>query len=300
MDFIRPGIHIEFMKYNRITVSISVVFMVICLISIFFINGLNYGIDFSGGTEIQVAFSKTVETDDVRAALEPLGFVGATIQSMGISSENEFLIRTSTEGDAGYEAAKKIEGALKSTFGAKDVDIRGTNMVGSAVSEDLKRKGFFSLLYAGLGLLIYIWWRFELSFSLGAIAALIHDVIITVGMFSLTGKEIDLTVIAALLTIVGFSLNDTIVIFDRVRENLKKMTGSVGLAAIMDSSVSQTLNRTMLTSLTVFVTILCLFLIGGSVIHNFAFAMIVGVLSGVYSTVFVANPVVLYFSRNKK
>lgn len=300
MELIRPGIHIEFMKYNKITTCISVVFLIICLISIFFVRGLNYGIDFSGGTEIQVAFNKAVKTDDIRAALKPLGFAGATIQSMGISSDNEFLIRTSTEGDVGYQTAKKIEGALKNAFGAKDVDIRGTNMVGSAVSEDLKKKGFFSLLYAGIGLLIYIWWRFEFSFSVGAIAALVHDVIVTVGMFSLTGKEIDLTVIAALLTIVGFSLNDTIVIFDRVRENLKKLTGSVELSTVMDSSVSQTLNRTILTSFTVFVTILCLFLLGGSVIHNFAFAMIAGVISGVYSTVFIANPVVLLFNRIKK
>lgn len=300
MEMIRPGTHIEFMKYSKITIGMSIVFIATCLISIFFVRGLNYGIDFSGGTEIQVAFNKSIKTDDVRSALKPLGLADATIQSMGISSDNEFLIRTPTEGDTGYQVAKKIEDSLKTTFGKDKVDIRGVNMVGSAVSQDLKQKGFLSLLYAGIGLLIYIWWRFELSFSVGAIVALAHDVIATVGMFSLTGKEISLPVIAALLTIVGFSLNDTIVIFDRIRENLKKNTGSVDLPLMLDNAVSQTLSRTIITSLTVFITVVCLFLFGGSVIHDFAFAMIIGVISGTYSTVFIASPVLILFNRKKK
>lgn len=297
MDIIRPGTQIDFMKYNRITIGLSVIFIAVCLISIFFVRGLNYGIDFTGGTEVQAALTKTAKADDVRSALAPLGLSGAVIQSIGIAADNEFLIRVPTEGNTGYVVAQKIEDSLQTAFGKEGVSIRGINMVGSAVSDDLKQKGFLSLLYAGIALLIYVWFRFELSYSVGAITALIHDVIATVGMFSLTGREISLTVIAAFLTIIGFSLNDTIVIFDRVRENLKKGSGTIDLPQILNISLSQTLGRTIITSLTVFITVICLFFFGGSVIHDFAFAMLVGVISGVYSTIFIASPVLLLFRR---
>jgi len=167
------------------------------------------------------------------------------------------------------------------------------NMVGGAVSKELKNKGFMSLLIANGLLLIYIWFRFQFKYSIGAIVALVHDVIVTLGFFAFTGREISLTVIAALLTLIGFSLNDTVVIYDRIRENIKKTSGPYDLGNLISASLSQTLSRTILTSLTVFIVCVCLFLFGGSVIHDFAFAMIVGVISGVYSTVFIASPVVL-------
>ncbi|MDT8272037.1 MAG: protein translocase subunit SecF, partial [Desulfomonilia bacterium] len=167
------------------------------------------------------------------------------------------------------------------------------------VSKDLKEKGILSLLYVGIGILIYIWWRFELRFSMGAILALIHDIVITVGVFSILGKEITLPIIAALLTIIGYSLNDTIVVFDRIRENIKKTTGTFNLAEVMNDSLSQTLNRTILTSLTVFIVVFCLFIMGGSVIHDFAFAMMVGVVIGTYSSIFIASPTLLLFERRK-
>jgi len=192
------------------------------------------------------------------------------------------------------------ENALFQAFGKEKVDIRRAEVVGAAVSKDLKTKGLLSILYACIGLLVYIWIRFELSYSVGAIAALVHDVIITMGLFSLLQKEMSLTIIAALLTIVGYSLNDTIVIFDRIRENIKKQTGSFDLASLMSDSISQTLSRTVLTSLTVFLVALCLFLLGGNVIHDFAFAMLVGVVVGTYSSMYIASPIVLLFSRVKK
>lgn len=300
MDIIRPGTQIDFMKYNRITIGLSVVFIAVCLVSLIFVKGINYGIDFTGGTEVQAAFNKAVMTDDVRSALDPLGLADAVIQSIGIAGSNEFLIRVPNEGKSGYVVAQKIENTLKSAFGKEGVSIRGVNMVGSAVSADLKQKGFFSMVYAGIALLIYIWFRFELSYSFGAILALLHDVIAVVGLFSITGKEMSLTVIAAVLTIIGFSLNDTIVIFDRIRENLKKGSGPMDYTQLLNSSLSQTLSRTIITSLTVFITVVCLFFFGGSVIHDFAFAMLVGVISGAYSTVFIATPVLLLFNRDKK
>ncbi|OPZ25281.1 MAG: preprotein translocase subunit SecF [Deltaproteobacteria bacterium ADurb.BinA179] len=180
------------------------------------------------------------------------------------------------------------------------MDIRRVDVVGAAVSQDLKQKGFLSLFYAGIGLLIYIWWRFKISYSVAAILALTHDVIITVGMFSITGREISLPVIAAFLTVIGYSLNDTIIIFDRIRENIKKATGPFDYPSLLDSSISQTLSRTLITSSTTLFVVLALFLFGGSVINNFAFAIMVGLIVGTYSSIFIASPILLLFSRMKK
>ncbi len=299
MDIIRPGTQIDFMKYRKVAFALSAALIVISLAAVF-VRGLNYGIDFTGGTEIQVAFSKTVKTDEVRSAIGPVGLANATIQSIGEDGDNEFLIRTPTEGDTGDETVQQIEGALRDTFGEETVDIRRVDMVGAAVSQDLKQKGFLSLFYAGIGILIYIWWRFQLGYSVGAILALAHDVIITVGVFAIAGREISLPVIAALLAIVGYSLNDTIVVYDRIRENIKKAAGSFDFSSLLDSSISQTLSRTLITSTTTFVVVLALFLFGGSVINNFAFAIMVGLIVGTYSSIFIASPILLFFRREKK
>ena len=299
MDIIRPGTQIDFMKYRKAAFALSAVLIVISLVAVF-VRGLNYGIDFTGGTEIQVAFSETVKTDEVRSAIGPIGLANATIQSIGEDGDNEFLIRTPTEGDSGDDTVQQIEGALRDTFGEEKVDIRRVDMVGAAVSQDLKQKGFLSLFYAGIGILIYIWWRFQIGYSVGAILALAHDVIITVGVFAIAGREISLPVIAALLAIVGYSLNDTIVVYDRLRENIKKAAGSFDLSPLLDSSISQTLSRTLITSTTTFVVVLALFLFGGTVINNFAFAIMVGLIVGTYSSIFVASPILLFFRREKK
>ena len=300
MELIRPGTQIQFMKIKNIAFALSFALIVLSLISIFFLKGINYGIDFAGGTEVQVAFTDPVKTGDVRDAMDPIGMKNSVIQMIGSPEDHEFLIRTPMMNEASDDVSQKIEGALGTAFGNEKVDIRRVEMVGSAVSKDLKQKGFLSLFYAGIGILIYIWWRFELKFSFGAILALIHDVVITVGIFSIMGKEISLPVVAALLTIVGYSLNDTIVVFDRIRENLKKASGSFDFASLLDNSISQTLSRTLLTSLTTFIVVLCLYLLGGSVIHNFAFAMMVGVVVGTYSSIFIASPTLLLLGRGKK
>ena len=223
----------------------------------------------------------------------------ARIQSVEDAETAEFLIRTAASSEGNEDVGLSVKGALETAFGADTVEIRRVEMVGGEVSKDLKQKGFLSLFYAGLGILIYIWWRFELRFSFGAILALVHDVIITVGIFSLTGREITLPVIAALLTIIGYSLNDTIVVFDRIRENMKK-PGARDLSSLLDTSISQTLSRTLLTSLTTFLVVLCLFVLGGSVINDFAFAMLVGVIVGTYSSIFVASPMLLVLAKDKK
>ncbi len=301
MELIRPGFRVDFIGYRKYAYILSGILIAISLASLFFIRGLNYGIDFAGGLELQVAFKDSVETGDVRNAMRTVGLEQAAIQSVSGGEANEFLIRMhQIEEDPTKSISTVAENALFQAFGKEKVDIRRAEVVGAAVSKDLKTKGLLSILYACIGLLVYIWIRFELSYSVGAIAALVHDVIITMGLFSLLQKEMSLTIIAALLTIVGYSLNDTIVIFDRIRENIKKQTGSFDLASLMSDSISQTLSRTVLTALTVFLVALCLFLLGGNVIHDFAFAMLVGVVVGTYSSMYITSPIVLLFSRVKK
>lgn len=301
MELIRPGFRVDFIGYRKYAYILSGILIAISLASLFFIRGLNYGIDFAGGLELQVAFKDSVETGDVRNAMRTVGLEQAAIQSVSGGEANEFLIRMhQIEEDPTKSISTVAENALFQAFGKEKVDIRRAEVVGAAVSKDLKTKGLLSILYACIGLLVYIWIRFELSYSVGAIAALVHDVIITMGLFSLLQKEMSLTIIAALLTIVGYSLNDTIVIFDRIRENIKKQAGSFDLASLMSDSISQTLSRTVLTALTVFLVALCLFLLGGNVIHDFAFAMLVGVVVGTYSSIYIASPIVLLFSRVKK
>jgi preprotein translocase subunit SecF len=300
MELIRPGIFIDFMKYYKYAAIFSIIITVVSLVWIFWVKGFNYGIDFSGGTEIQVSFKNDIHPDQLRQAVKVAGFPNAVIQSVGIASDHEFLIRTPTEGDTGYKAAQKIETGLRNTYGQPNVDIRGVNMVGGAVSKDLKNKGLMSVVIANALILAYIWFRFEFRYSIGAIVALVHDTIVTVGFFSFTGKEITLTVIAAILTLIGFSVNDTVVVYDRIRENIKKSQGNYDLGNVISSSISQTLSRTILTSFTVFIVSVCLFFFGGSVIHDFAFAMIIGVITGTYSSIFIASPFVLSVPGGKK
>jgi preprotein translocase subunit SecF len=299
LEFIKPGLFFDFMKVKWYAITFSLILSAIGVISIM-IMGFTYGIDFAGGTVVQVKFYKSVQADDVRKALKAIGLENERIQSVGLPTDNEFLIRTAKSEDTVQGLSQKIKGTLDNAFGREKVQIRRIEMVGGAVSKDIKQKGFLSLFYACLGILVYIWWRFEFKFSVGAIAATIHDVIVVVGFFSLLRKEVDLTVVASLLTLIGYSLNDTVVVFDRIRENIRKQTSpNYDLAYVMSASISQTLSRTILTSFTVFLVVLVLFLIGGDVIHNFAFTMLIGTIIGCYSSIFIASPIVLFMSKAK-
>jgi preprotein translocase subunit SecF len=302
MEFIRPNIYFDFMKVRYYTYTATLLLAVAGLVSIFFIRGFNYGIDFAGGTEIQVGVPASVKTEDLRKALTPLGLAEARIQSVSTpgGTSAEYIIRVPIANEAGKDQTMLIENTLRTAFGKDKVDIRRADMVGAAVSTDLKEKGFLSLLYACIGILIYLWFRFEFSYSTGAVIALVHDAVITAGIFSLLGKEIDLTFVAAILTIIGYSVNDTVVVFDRIRENIKKKEGSYDLFTVVNESTSQTLSRTILTSFTVFIVVVALFFLGGNVIHNFAFAMIIGVVVGTYSSIFIASPIMVLLNRDKK
>lgn len=296
MELIRPDTRFDFIGKKKYTLWISAVALLLSIGSIFFHGGLKYGVDFAGGILIQIRFSKTTHISEVREAMERMGSKEAMVQAFG--GENEFLIRIEKTQEDLEAMSKKIQLSLQEQFKDKALEIRRVEVVGPKVGKDLKRKALWAVSLSFLGMLIYVAWRFrEVSYGLGGIAALVHDVIVTYGALSITNREYSLTVLAVILTIIGFSINDTIVIFDRVRENLKKMRKE-SLETIFNVSVNETLGRTILTSGTVMMVVLILFFFGGPVINDFAFTLIVGLVSGTYSTVYIASPVVLFWHHH--
>ena len=292
MEIIRPGINIDLVGKMRIACGASLVVIIISVLSLVFHGGPKLGIDFVGGTQIQVKFSQETTADGIRDSLRNMGLGNNIIQRFGYKDNNEFLINTERASSELEGLSDKITEALGATYGKENVDIRRVEVVGPKVGKDLRQKGLLAMLYAVIGMLIYVTWRFELRYAVGAIAALIHDVIITVGVFSLLGKEFTLPIIAALLTIIGYSLNDTIVVYDRIRENIKGARKQP-LKELVNASINQVLSRTVLTSVTTLLVVLALFFLGGAVIHDFAFALLVGIVVGTYSSIFVASPTVL-------
>lgn len=296
MELIRPDTRFDFIGKKKYTLWISAVALILSIGSIFFHGGLKYGVDFAGGILIQIRFSKTTHISEVREAMERMGSKEAMVQAFG--GENEFLIRIEKTQEDLEAMSKKIQLSLQEQFKGRDLEVRRVEVVGPKVGKDLKRKALWAVSLSFLGMLIYVAWRFrEVSYGLGGIAALVHDVIVTYGALSITNREYSLTVLAVILTIIGFSINDTIVIFDRVRENLKKMRKE-SLETIFNVSVNETLGRTILTSGTVMMVVLILFFFGGPVINDFAFTLIVGLVSGTYSTVYIASPVVLFWHHH--
>ena len=253
-------------------------------------RGLNYGVDFKGGTLIEVqAVSGNLEISGVRDKLNKLGLGDVQVQAIG--KGNEALIRIGQQADekAQAVAAAKVKAAL-----GDGVAIRRTETVGPTVSSELKRTGIYSVIAALTGILIYVWFRFEWQFAVAGIVALVHDVFITTGMFSLLWYEFDLATVAALLTLAGYSINDTVVVFDRIRENMRKYK-KMDFEQLLDLSINETLSRTVLTSSVTAVAVLALYLFGTEAIHGFSFAMLFGIVIGTYSSIFVAAPLLLYF-----
>ncbi|MBF0451871.1 MAG: protein translocase subunit SecF [Candidatus Magnetomorum sp.] len=379
MQFIQPDINIDFISKHLIGFIVSGALILISLLSLLLHGGPRYGIDFAGGTLIQIKFNVPTTADTVKKSLEPLGISGASIQQYGDAIDHEFLVRA----DVSYEdlegLSEKVQAAMiqavsnnfeQKTIPAKATEtsvaadqtattqtsvqkqsedtetkempplaeVRRVEMVGPQVGQDLREKALMAMFFALLFITIYISGRFEfkwvisgvmaaclmggvyifkmlemsmpflilvalvlamilfwflkLKYAMGAITALIHDVMITVGIFSVCDKEFTLPIIAALLTIIGYSLNDTIIVFDRIRENSKKLHRKT-FDQIINTSINETLSRTILTSLTTLLVVLALFIFGGGIIHDFAFAMIIGVLIGTYSSIFVASPILL-------
>lgn len=292
MEIIKPGINIDLVGKMKIAFVVSLSAIIISILSLILHGGPNLGIDFAGGTLVQIKFSQETSADRIRDSLKTIDLGNSVIQRFGYQDNNEFLIKTEKSSSAIKGLSSKIEEALNSSYNKGDFEIRRVEVVGPKVGRDLREKGMLAMLYAVLGILIYVTWRFELRYAVGAVTALIHDVIITVGILSLLDKEFTLPIIAALLAIIGYSLNDTIVVYDRIRENIKGIRKQP-LKDIVNSSINQVLSRTVLTSATTLLVIIALFFLGGAVIHDFAFAMLVGILVGTYSSIFIASPTVL-------
>jgi len=295
MEIIKTDTHFDFVRLMKPAVILSIVVILVGIGSLILRGGPNYGIDFAGGTLIQIKFPQETPADKIRGALKPMGFEGSIIQNFG---QNEVIIRTAESGADPKGLTSRVEEAFTSVFGKGAYEIRRIEVVGPKVGKDLTRKALLAIVFSWIGILIYVGVRFEFRYALGGIIALIHDVLVTITFLSLFDKEFDLNIVAALLTIIGYSINDTIVIFDRIRENTRKNV-KMSLFDVINVSVNQTLSRTILTSLTVFMVLLVLFFFGGAVIHDFTFALLVGTVAGVYSTVFIASPIVLLFEKIK-
>lgn len=295
MEIIPPNTRFDFIGKKKYTLWISLLAILVSLGSILLHGGLRYGVDFAGGILIQVRFLKGVDISEVRHALEASGLKDAMVQNFG--EENEFLIRLEKTSLDLEEMSKKIQSSLQEQFKEKALEIRRVEVVGPKVGKDLKRKALWAIGLSFLAMLVYVAWRFkQVSYGLGGIVALIHDIIVTFGAISIARLEFSLSLMAVILTIIGFSINDTIVIFDRVRENIKKIRKE-SLENIFNISINETLGRTILTSGTVMMVVIILFFFGGPVIHDFAFTLMIGLISGTYSTIYVASPVVLFWNQ---
>ncbi len=280
--------NIDFVGKSNIAKFLSMALIIAGLASLALKGGPELSIDFTGGTIAQLQFDSAVDIGELRAKLAENGFESSEIITFG--SPNEVLIKTQFSG-ANSELESNLRTAIKSEF-----QVRRVESVGPKIGKELQSDALSAILLSLLLILIYISFRFDRFYAYGAVVALIHDVLITMGVFSLLSVEIDLTIVAAFLTIVGYSLNDTIVVFDRIRENVIKHARE-SLDTIVNISLNSTLGRTIVTSLTTLVVVLSLFLFGGEVIKNFAFALIVGIFIGTYSSIYVASPVMMYFEK---
>jgi preprotein translocase subunit SecF len=292
MEFIKPGLKIDFVGKMKYAIIFSLILTIISIASVIIHGGLNLGIDFAGGSIIQVKFQKDMSADKIREALKSTRLENSVIQQFGV---NEFLIRTSESFHDQNLLKENVEIPLTTAFD-KDYEIRRVEIVGSKVGMDFQRKAIFAVILSWLAMLVYIAWRFEFRYGLGGIIALIHDVVIVIGTISLLKMEFTINILAAIFFIIGYSINDTIVVLDRIRENVK-LNPKHKLADTINLSINQTLSRTILTSFTVFLTVIALYIWGGPVIHDLAFSLLVGVVFGTYSSVFISCPIVLFFEN---
>jgi len=294
MQIFKRVTEFDFIGKKTMTTALSCALILIGIISIMFHGGLRYGIDFAGGTLVQLKFENPPEIEDLRDGLRTIGLGDSTIQEFG--SKNHILIRVERSEEKLEEIGTKVKKSLTEKYKAENILVERVEMVGPKVGKDLREKAILSIVYAMIGIVIYISWRFEFQYAIAAIIALIHDVLVTIGAFSLADKEFTLVIVAAFLTIIGYSLNDTIVVFDRIRENMRRKGKSL-LKDVINTSINQTLSRTILTSGTTLLVVVALFFLGGEIIHDFSFALITGVLVGTYSSIFIASVFLVYWEN---
>jgi len=305
--------NIDFIGQRRKTLVLSLAIIIAGLVSVVAHGGLRMGVDFTGGVQVEVGITPAsggiVDIGDVRTAVDRAGYDNRNIQRLGGPETNNFLIhlQETSEGEdvTGRESAvdvsasttAKILDELRSAFGGSAVELRGVESVGPKIGAELRGAAVQAVLLALLLVMIYVAWRFEFRFGVATLVAVLHDVLVVVGLFSIFNKEVTLSIVAALLTLVGYSVNDTIIVFDRIREELKKKQRRDSVAAIFNAGINHTLSRTLLTSGTTLLVVIALFVYGGSVIHDFAWVLFVGILVGTYSSIFIAAPLVVEWQR---
>lgn len=288
MEFL-TNTNFEFINRRRGAYMISAVVILIGLVSILFHKGLNYSIDFRGGSLLEVRFDQAIPIEDLRASVANTDVGTFEIQEFG--APNEILIRVE-KSDASGDLGPKILDRFQQDFSGNSAELRREETVGPRIGKELRGQAFLAIVFSIIGILIYISWRFEFRFAVAAVIALLHDILVTLGFFSLTDREISLAVIASFLTIVGYSLNDTIVVFDRIREDLR--TGSrKAYDRVLNGAINRTLSRTILTSMTTLAVVIFLIVAGGPVIRDFSIALLVGVIVGTYSSMFIASPILV-------
>tara|TARA_Y100000996_G_scaffold97148_1_gene69630 strand:+ start:2460 stop:3374 length:915 start_codon:yes stop_codon:yes gene_type:complete len=285
---------IKFIRLKTFSFSLSAALSVLAILSVIFI-GLNFGIDFKGGILLEVRTANNISISDIRKEVSNLNIGEVSIQEFGAKSD--YLIRVERQkgsDNAQQIAVEALKGVLNSAF-ADGIEYRRLEYVGPTVSKDLISDGVMAIFFAIVAMLAYIWFRFELPFAIGAIVALLHDIILTLGVFSILGLEFNLSTVAAILLIIGYSMNDTVVVYDRIRENLRKFK-KMELKSLLDKSINETLTRTINTTITTMLALGALYLIGGQIISDFAFAMLWGIIVGTYSSIFIASTILVYLN----
>ena len=285
---------IKFIRLKTFSFSLSAALSILAILSVVFI-GLNFGIDFKGGILLEVRTANNISISDIRKELSNLNIGEVSIQEFGAKSD--YLIRVERQkgsDNAQQIAVEALKGVLNSAF-ADGIEYRRLEYVGPTVSKDLISDGIMAIFFAIVAMLAYIWFRFELPFAIGAIVALLHDIILTLGVFSILGLEFNLSTVAAILLIIGYSMNDTVVVYDRIRENLRKFK-KMELKSLLDKSINETLTRTINTTITTMLALGALYLIGGQIISDFAFAMLWGIIVGTYSSIFIASTILVYLN----
>ena len=285
---------IKFIKLKALSFTFSGILSVLAILSVLFV-GLNFGIDCKGGILLVVRTGNNITISDIRSKTSDLNIGEVSIQEFGAKSD--YLIRVERQkgsDNAQQVAVEILKDALNKAFG-KDIDYRRLEYVGPTVSKDLISDGVMAICFAIMAMLAYIWFRFELPFAIGAIVALLHDIILTLGVFSILGLEFNLSTVAAILLIIGYSMNDTVVVYDRIRENLRKFK-KMELKELLDKSINETLSRTINTTITTMLALGALYLIGGQIISDFAFAMLWGIIVGTYSSIFIASTILMFLN----
>jgi len=296
MQLFKTPTKFDFMARRKLAMIFSASVILLLLITLV-IRGLSLGIDFTGGTLVEVGYQESVELSGIRQTLSGSGFQDALVQHFGTSRDVLVRLAPRAEEDSAELSTRAFEALNAAAGGA--ADLRRVEFVGPQVGDELTQDGGLAMLYALIGILIYVMLRFEWRFAVGSVIALVHDVIFTIGIFSLLQIEFDLPVLAAVLAVIGYSLNDTIVVYDRIRENFRKMRKG-NSEQIINASLNQTLSRTLVTSLTTLLVLFALFIFGGEIIHGFAMALIIGVVIGTYSSIYVASTAVLSLGISKE